>query len=241
MRHQGQHGEEEGSSDEEVAGSGTAVVDTCSKYELNSSKDTYTTIKTSSARASSNMASITNASASHFSFTKYDYNRKPRQSYYRNSNPCRYGARNHNNRSSWQAGSRGSYRPSYQPGIGSNSTEEEEVAVAYNEEEETQMYQPHSGPIQEIDPEVTLARICNWLGNILRKPDLARKLAGARLELGVDSDGKNRATFWLPGDAVEPRSFSLEYKSLLRMAFSTQVKRGYKLQIRSGEVVVPIE
>jgi hypothetical protein len=74
---------------------------------------------------------------------------------------------------------------------------------------------------------VTLERICNWLGNILRRPDLARKLAGARLELGKGEKGENIATFWLADGAIDPRSFSLEYKSLLRMAFSNEVRRGY--------------
>jgi hypothetical protein len=68
-----------------------------------------------------------------------------------------------------------------------------------------------------------------------------RKLARARLELGKDESGNNRATFWLAKEGIDPRSFSLEYKSLIRMAFSTEVKRGYKLQLGSGEVVVPIE
>jgi hypothetical protein len=114
---------------------------------------------------------------------------------------------------------------------------EEEASTA----EETQIYQPHSGSTQEIDPVVTLERMCNWLANILRKPDLVRKLAGARLELGKDENRENKATFWLAGDAVDPRSFSLEYKSLIRMAFSTGVRSGYKLHLTNREVVVPIE
>jgi hypothetical protein len=70
---------------------------------------------------------------------------------------------------------------------------------------------------------------------------LAVKLAGARLELGKDEKGKNMATFWLVDEGLDPTSFSREEKSLIRMAFSTEVERGYKLQINSGEVVVPIE
>jgi hypothetical protein len=241
MQYQSQQGEGEGSSDVEVPGNSAADEDTCSENEQDSSKETYPTTKTSSTRATSSRASITNTPTSQFNFTRSDYNHKPRQSYYHSNNPSRYGSRNHNNRSSWQAGSRGSYRPSYQPWIGSNSAEEEEVAVAYNEEEATQMYQPHSGPIQEIDPVVTLERICNWLGSILRKPDLAQKLTGARLELGVDEQGKNKATFWLADGAVDPTSFLLEYKSLIRMAFSTEIRSGYKLELAKGQLVVPIE
>jgi hypothetical protein len=103
------------------------------------------------------------------------------------------------------------------------------------------VYQPHSAPTPEIDPEVTLERICNWLGSILRKPDLARKLAGARLELGKDEEGKNRATFWLAGYNPDPRSFSLEDKSLIKMAFSTEVKRGCQLQLGSRQIIMSIE
>jgi hypothetical protein len=44
---------------------------------------------------------------------------------------------------------------------------------------EVLVYRSQSAPTEEIDPVVTLERICNWLGSILRKPDLARKLAGA--------------------------------------------------------------
>jgi hypothetical protein len=81
----------------------------------------------------------------------------------------------------------------------------------------------------------------DWLGNILRRPDLARKLAGARLELGKDEKGNNKATFWLAGEGIDPRSFSLEGISLIRMAFSTEVQRGYKLQLANSVVIVPLE
>jgi hypothetical protein len=81
----------------------------------------------------------------------------------------------------------------------------------------------------------------NWLGDILRKPDLARKLAVARLELGVDESGNNTANFWLAEEGIDPKSFSIEHKSLIRMAFSTEVRQGYKLQLRSGQMVVSIE
>jgi hypothetical protein len=103
------------------------------------------------------------------------------------------------------------------------------------------MYQAQSALTQQIDPVVTLERICNWLGDILRKPYLPRKLTGARLELGVDEKGQDTATFWLADDRTDPRSFSLEYKSLIRMAFSTEVRRGYKLQIGNRQVIVPVE
>jgi hypothetical protein len=74
--------------------------------------------------------------------------------------------------------------------------------------DEAQVYHSQAGSIQEIDPVLTLERICNWLGDILRKPDLARKLAGARLELGVDASEKNKATFWLAyEEGIDPRSF----------------------------------
>jgi hypothetical protein len=116
-----------------------------------------------------------------------------------------------------------------------------EVDASSSTAEEAQIYRPQSGATQEIDPVVTLERICNWLGNILRKPDLARKLAGARLELGKDENGQDTATFWLGNEGIDPRSFSLEYKSLLRMAFSTEVRRGYKLQLAKGQVVAPID
>jgi hypothetical protein len=116
-----------------------------------------------------------------------------------------------------------------------------EVDASSSTAEEAQIYRPQSGSTQEIDPEVTLERICNWLGDILRKPDLARKLAGTRLELGKDENGENKATFWLKGDAVDPRSFSLEYRSLIKMAFSTEAKRGYKLQLANSEAVVSLD
>jgi hypothetical protein len=86
-----------------------------------------------------------------------------------------------------------------------------------------------------------MERTCNRLGSILRKPDLARKLDGATLELGVDDNGNNKATFWLADEGIDPRSFSLEYKSLLRMAFSTEVWSGYQLQLANSAVVVPLE
>jgi hypothetical protein len=117
------------------------------------------------------------------------------------------------------------------------TAEEEEAFIA----QEAQIYRPQSAPVQEIDPVVTQERMCNWMGNILRRPDLARKLAGARLELGKDENGQDTATFRLADDRIDPRSFSLEYKSLIRMAFSTEVRRGYKLQIGSEQVVVPLE
>jgi hypothetical protein len=132
--------------------------------------------------------------------------------------------------------------------LNSDEAEEEgEVAPPYNEEEEefsadeAQVYQPHSASTQQIDPVVTLERICNWLGNILRRPDLARKLAGARLELGKDEQGNNKATFWLTNEGIDPRSFSIGDKALIRMAFSTEARSGYQLQLASGEVVVPLE
>jgi hypothetical protein len=83
--------------------------------------------------------------------------------------------------------------------------------------------------------------MCSWLGSILRKPDLARKLAGAKLELGKDEQGKNKATFWLADDGIDPTNFSIRDKSLIRMAFSTEVAPHYKLQIASRQVVVSIE
>jgi hypothetical protein len=83
--------------------------------------------------------------------------------------------------------------------------------------------------------------MCSWLGNILRRPDLARKLAGARLELGVDENGKYKATFWLAEEGSDPTSFSLEYKSLIRMAFSTEVAPHYKLRIGNNAMVMPLE
>jgi hypothetical protein len=122
-----------------------------------------------------------------------------------------------------------------------------EIASTYIEEEEelsaedTRVYQPESAPAHEIDPVVTLERLCNWLGNILRKSDLARKLVGARLELGKDEKGKNIATFWLAYGTVDPTSFSRGDKALIRMAFSTEVTPHYKLQLANGEVVVMIE
>jgi hypothetical protein len=83
--------------------------------------------------------------------------------------------------------------------------------------------------------------MCNWLGNILRKPGLARKLAEARLELGKDEDGENKATFWLADDGIDPRSFSIGDKALIRMAFSTEVAPHYKLQIGNNAMMVPFE
>jgi hypothetical protein len=96
-------------------------------------------------------------------------------------------------------------------------------------------------PVQEIEPVVTLERMCNWVGNILRRPDLARKLTGARLELGKDENGENKATFWLADHEIDPRSFSIDDKSLIRMAFSTEVAPHHKLQLANGPVVVSIE
>jgi hypothetical protein len=66
-------------------------------------------------------------------------------------------------------------------------------------------------------------------------------LAGARLELGKDEQGKNRATFWLNDERLDPTSFLLEDKTLIRMAFSTEVAPHYKLQLSNGEVVVTLE
>jgi hypothetical protein len=100
MQHQSQQGGSEGSSDGEVAANGTADTDTCSKNEPASSKETYLTTKTSSfTRTSSSRASSTNAPTSQFSFRKPDYSRQPRQSYYRNNSPSRYGPRSRNNHS----------------------------------------------------------------------------------------------------------------------------------------------
>jgi hypothetical protein len=59
--------------------------------------------------------------------------------------------------------------------------------------------------------------------------------------LGLVEHGNNKATFWLAEEDIDPRSFSLEYKSLLRMAFSTQVAPHYKLQLANGEVVMTLE
>jgi hypothetical protein len=59
--------------------------------------------------------------------------------------------------------------------------------------------------------------------------------------LGKGENGENIATFWLADGAIDPRSFSLEYKSLIRMAFSTEVRRGYQLQLAKGQVIVSIE
>jgi hypothetical protein len=246
MQHQSQQGEREDSSDGKVVGNDAADEDICSEDGQDSVKETYPTTKVSSpGRASSSTtASFPNPSAANFSFRKPAYNSQPRQSYYRNNNSSRNGARSRNTRSGWQAGAYGSYRP----WIGSNSAEaeEEQVASDYTEEaelsaEEVQVYQPHSASSQEIDPVVTLERMCNWLGSILRRPDLARKLAGARLELGKDENSKNKATFWLDDGAIDPRSFSLEDKGLIRMAFSTEIAPHYKLQLGNGKLIVPIQ
>jgi hypothetical protein len=104
-------------------------------------------------------------------------------------------------------------------------THEENRRLIQSQAEEIQVYHSPSMPTQEIDPEVTLERICNWLGNILRRPDLVRKLAGAKLELGKDEKGQDTATFWLVDEAVDLTSFSKEDKALIRMAFSAEVKR----------------
>jgi hypothetical protein len=243
MQHQSQQGDGEGSNISEVSGNSASDADTCSNGRLDSSKDTYPTTKaSSSARASS-----TSTATSQFSFRKPDHRSQSRQSYYRSNSPSRYGSRSRNACSDWQAGSADSYRPSYQPWTGSKLQDEVEIVPTYTEEEkeitaqEAQVYWPQSVPTQEIDPVVALERICNWLGDILRKPDLARKLAGAKLELGKDESGNNKATFWLTEEDIDPRSFSLGYKSLLRMAFSTEVAPHYKLQLANGEVVVIIE
>jgi hypothetical protein len=241
MQHQSQQGDKEASSDGEAAGSGTADGDICSKNKHDDSKETYPMNKASPVRASS-----TNTTASQFSFRKPEYSRQSRQSYHRKNTPSRSGSHSRNNRSNWQAGARGSYRPSYQPWIGPK-LEDEEVASNYTQEEEefsaeeTQVYQPQLAPAQEIDPVVTLERMCNWLGIILRKPDLAPKLAGARLELGKDENGENKATFWLADKTVDLTSFSREDKTLIRMAFSIEVAPHYKLQFAHGIVIVPIE
>jgi hypothetical protein len=241
MQHQSQQGEGEGSNAGELIGSGAAGEDTWSENGRDSSKDTYTTSKVTSTKTSS-----TSTQTSQFSFRKPDYNTQPHQSYYRNNNSSRYRSRSRTNRSGWQSGGYSSYKPSYQSWTGSNSAEDEDKEN-YTEEEEAfiaqvaQIYRPQSAPVQQIDPEVTLERICNWLKSILRKPDLAVKLARARLELGKDENGQDTATLRLGNEGIDPRSFSLEYKSLIRMAFSTEVRRGYKLQIGSGQVVVPLE
>jgi hypothetical protein len=249
MQHQSQQGEEEGSSDGEVAGNSAAVGATCSENEPVSSKDTYPTNKrSSSTRISFSRATSTNAPTNQFSFRKPEYNNQPRQSYYRNNNFTSYGSRSRTNRSNWQSSSYSSYRPSYLSWIGSNLAEGAgEVAPAYNEEEEeitaeeTQMYQAQSAFTQQIDPVVTLERMCNWLGSILRRPDLARKLAGVRLELGKDESGENRATFWLANEGIDPTSFSLGDRSLIRMAFSTEVAPHYKLELGRGQILVSIQ
>jgi hypothetical protein len=57
-----------------------------------------------------------------------------------------------------------------------------------------------------------LKRIRTRLGGVLRRPDLEMKLAGARLELGKDEDGKNKATFWLAEEGIDPRSFRWNIK-----------------------------
>jgi hypothetical protein len=124
MHHQSQQGDEEGSSDGEVASSGAAGGDTCSENEQASSKGTDPITKISSARASSTRASSTNAPTNQFSFRKPAYNSQPRQSYYHNNNSSRYGPRSRNTRSGWQSDAYGSYRPSYQPWIGSKLKEE---------------------------------------------------------------------------------------------------------------------
>jgi hypothetical protein len=240
MQHQSQQG------DGEVASNSVAGGDICSENEQDSGKETYPRTKRSSfTKTSSSRASSTNASTSQFSSRKPEYSRQSRQSYHRNNNPYRYGSRSRNIRSGWQSDGYNNYQPSYQPCTGFK-LEDEEIAPAYTEgegfsAEETQLYRPHSAPVQEIDPVVTLERMCNWLGSILRRPDLARKLAGARLELGVDSEGNNKATFWLVDKTVDLTSFSREDKALIRMAFSTEVAPHYKLQLTNGEVVVTLE
>jgi hypothetical protein len=247
IQHQRQCGEGEGSSDEEVAGNSVLDGVACPKNEQSVSKDTYTTTKISSARASSSKTSTTNAPTSQFSFKRPDYTNQSRQSYYRSNNPSRYGSHRRSNRSGWQSSAYGSYRPSYQPWTASTKLEDaEELTANYTEEEDFSVedaegYWPPSTSTQQIDPVVALERICNWLESILRRPDLARKLAGARLELGKDEKGNNKATFWLADDETDPRSFSIGDKALIRMAFSTEVKPGYKLQIGNGQVVVPLE
>jgi hypothetical protein len=72
MQHQSQQGNEEGSSDGEVASSGAAVGDTCSEDGQGSSKATYPTNK-----ASSTKTSFTSPSTANFSFRKPAYNRQP--------------------------------------------------------------------------------------------------------------------------------------------------------------------
>jgi hypothetical protein len=242
MQHQSQQSEGESSSGGEVIGSGTAVGVACSENGQDSGRDTYPTTK-----ASSTKTSFTNPYAENFSFRKPAYNSQPRQSYYRNNNnPSNYSARSRNKGSGWQSGGYGSHQPSYQPWTSSKLEDVEELTANYTEEEEFSVeeaegYWPQSTSTQQIDPVVTLERICNWLGSILRKPDLARKLAGARLELGKDEKGENKATFWLGNEDIDPRSFSREDKSLIRMAFSTKVGPRYKLQLGNGKLVVPIE
>jgi hypothetical protein len=138
MQHQSQQGDEEGSSDEAVAGSGTAVEVACSENEQASSKGTYPIIKTTSTRASSSREAPMNAPTSQFSFRKPDYTGQSHQSYYRSNNPSRYASRRRSNRSGCQSDAYGSYRASYQPWTGSNSAETEDVeeTPAYNEVEE---------------------------------------------------------------------------------------------------------
>jgi hypothetical protein len=87
-----------------------------------------------------------------------------------------------------------------------------------------------------------MERTCNWLRSILRRPDLAQKLAGARLELGKDENGENKATFWLADEeGIDPRSFSIGDKALIKMAFSTEIAPHYKLQIGNKAIMVPLE
>jgi hypothetical protein len=242
IQHQSQQGEEEGSGDGEVASNSAPGEGTCFENGQGSSKETYPTTKVTSTRTSS-----TSTQTSQFSFRKPDYSSQPHQSYYHNNNSSHYGSRSRNKGSGWQSGGYSRYRPSHQPWSRSNSAgEEEEVAAVYDVEEEErstqteEMYPPQPS-VQEIDPVLALERICNWLESILRKPDLARKLAGARLELGKDQDGKNKATFWLNDERFDPTSFSREEKALIRIAFSTEVAPHYKLQLSNGEVVVTLE
>jgi hypothetical protein len=133
MQHQSKQGDGVGSNDGELIGSGAAGEDTCSENGQDSSKETYTTTKVTSTKTSS-----TSTQTSQFSFRKPEYYNQSHQSYHRSNNPSRCGSRSRNTRSGWQAGARGSYRPSYQPWTGVNSAEAEdnEIAANYTQEEE---------------------------------------------------------------------------------------------------------
>jgi hypothetical protein len=219
-------GKEDGSNAGQVPGySAPYDVTSSTENEHHNRKENYDTRASTTLRMSNNS----------FSLRRPEYNTQSRQAYYQNNNRQRYSARSSTSRSKWQAGSY-SYQPGCQSYTNPNCHEEEQAgSIPLGKIEEEEMaaqevvgdYQPQL-QTSVVDSQITMEGLCQAVGHIFRRPDLQKKLVGARLELDT---AEKKATIWLAGGAIEARSLLTGDRSIIKLAFSQQLESGYVLEI----------